>query len=125
MVGLMSLIGCLTYCGMYETLGKGLNNQIEELKGKVEAAYQTMLSIAGDKQFRNIEMKAIWKMIETCIIPILTYAGEVRNPTNKENKDINSMLDNIIKRTLMVPQTTPREVLYIETGLMDIEHIVI
>ena len=62
-------------------------------------------------------------MLETCIIPILTYGGETRTPTTKENKEINNILDNIIKRILMVPRTTPREVLYIETGLLDVEHI--
>jgi hypothetical protein len=38
-------------------------------------------------------------------------------------KDINSILDNIIRRLLMTPQSTPRESLYIETGLMDPETI--
>ena len=98
-------------------------HHISEIKGKAEAAYQTMLTIAGNKQFHNIRMKATWKMLETCIIPILTYGGETRTPTKKENKDINNILDNIIKRIIMVPRTTPREVLYMETGLMDIEHI--
>ena len=32
-------------------------------------------------------------------------------------------MDNIIKRILMVPQSTPREALYIETGLLDPEAI--
>ena len=34
------------------------------------------------------------------------------------------MLDNIIKRVLMVPQSTPREVLYIESGLLDARTII-
>ena len=67
-------------------------------------------------------MKAVWKLIETCIIPILTYAGETRTPNKTENKAINDILDNTIKRVLMVPRTTPREAIYIETGLMDVEH---
>ena len=119
----------MKYTEKYKYLGEifnskgNLSDQIKELRGKVEAAYQTMLAIAGNKHFQNIEMKTIWKMLETCIIPILTYAGETRNPTKKENKEINSILDTIIKRILMVPRTTPREVLYIETGLIDIEHI--
>ena len=119
----------LKYTEKYKYLGEtfntkgNLSDHIAEIKGKAEAAYQTLLSIAGNKYFHNIEMKIIWKMIETCIIPIITYGGETRCPTKKENKEINNILDNIIKRILMVPRTTPREVLYIETGLMDIEHI--
>ena len=100
-----------------------LVDHINDVKGKAEAAYQTMLTIAGNKHFHNIQMKAIWKMVETCIIPIITYGGETRTPTKKETKELNNILDNIIKRILMVPRTTPREVLYIETGIMDIEHI--
>lgn len=60
-----------------------------------------------------------WKLINTCITPIITYAGETWNPTKTEEKQINQMLDNIIKRTLMVPQSTTREALYLETGLID------
>ena len=32
-------------------------------------------------------------------------------------------MDNILKRILMVPQSTPREALYIETGLLNPEAI--
>ena len=119
----------LEFTEKYKYLGEIFNNKgnlthhIAEIKGKAEAAYQTLLTIAGNKHFNNIQMKAIWKLLETCIIPILTYGGETRNPTKKENKEINNILDNILKRILMVPRTTPREVLYIECGLMDIEHI--
>ncbi len=44
---------------------------------------------------------------------------------NKETKEANRILDNIIKRILMTPTTTPREVLYMETGILDIEHLAI
>ena len=40
-----------------------------------------------------------------------------------EKKKLNQMLDNIIKRILKTPTSTPREALYIETGLLDIETI--
>ena len=80
----------LEYTNKYKYLGETLNEKanlethIQEVKGKVEAAYQTILSIAGNKQFKNIQMETIWTMVEACIIPIITYAGETRNPTNKE-----------------------------------------
>jgi hypothetical protein len=35
---------------------------------------------------------------------------------------INGILDNILKRILMTPSTTSRETLYIETGIVDVEH---
>ena len=36
-------------------------------------------------------------------------------------KKLNQILDKVIKRILMTPDSTPREPLYIETGLLDIE----
>ena len=62
-------------------------------------------------------METIWKLIETCIIPILTYGCETWDPTQKELKELNKILEHIIKRILMIPTTTPRESLYKETGL--------
>ena len=42
----------------------------------------------------------------------------------KTRKEIIKRLDNILKRILKVPQGTPREVLYIETNLLDGERII-
>ena len=44
--------------------------------------------------------------------------------TKGEMKKLNKILDKIIKRILMTPEATPREALYIETGLLDIETII-
>ena len=44
--------------------------------------------------------------------------------TKQEEKRINQIQENIIRRILMVPQSTPTESLYIETGLLDITTIV-
>lgn len=44
-------------------------------------------------------------------------------PINKEREQLNRLLDQIIKRILKVQNTVPREALYIETGLPDIETI--
>ena len=65
-------------------------------------------------------MEVIWKTLETNISPILTYSGDVWKATKKEEEEeINRVYDNIIKRILKTPQSTQRECLYIETGLMD------
>ena len=45
-----------------------------------------------------------------------------QNPNKTESKAIIDILDSTIKRVLMVPRTTPRKAIYIETGLMDVEH---
>ena len=95
-----------------------LKDHIKMTKGKAEAAYQKILTTAGNATFHHIEMEVIWKTLETNISPILTYSGDVWKATKKE-EEINRVYDNIIKRILKTPQSTPRECLYIETGLMD------
>ena len=97
------------------------SNQLTEMNSKAEAAYQTVLTIAKDTNFRNIEMETIWKLVETCVVPVITYAGETWQGTKKETTQLNAILDKILRRVLKTPPTTPRETLYIETGLLDIQ----
>ena len=109
-----------------ETINRNLNleDQIKAIKQKVEAAFQTILITAGDSTFRGIEMEVIWKLVETCIQPIILYAAETWNTTKKEMNQINKIYDDIIKRVLKTPVTTPRETIYIESGLVDIETLI-
>ena len=69
-------------------------------------------------------METIWKVVEACIMPIITYAGEVWETKQKDYKTANTILENILKRILKTPKGTPREALYIETGLLDPESII-
>ena len=66
-----------------------LKDQIAQLERKLEAAYQTILAIASDRHFRNTQMETIWKLVTTCLIPIITYGGETRKPTKTEKKKLN------------------------------------
>ena len=77
--------------------------------------------MAGDSLFKGIELKVIWELIECEITAIALNTAEVWDPKAKENKDHNQILDNVLKRTLRTPRTTPREALYIETGILDLE----
>ena len=119
----------LKYCDKYKYLGIIFNNKenlkdhIPHLKGKTEAAYQTILSIAGNRYFNQLEMSTIWTLFESIITAIITYGSDTWTPNKTETKAINSLMDNIIKRILITPSTTPREVLYMETGLLDPETI--
>ena len=51
-------------------------------------------------------MKTIWKLVETCIIPILLYAAETWIPTKAEVENIQKILDNTLKRILQTPTST-------------------
>ena len=46
------------------------------------------------------------------------------NTTKKEERKINQIQENIIRRILIVPQSTPTEALYMETRLLDITTII-
>ena len=118
-------------CESYKYLGETitskntLDKHIQQIEGKVESALQTALYIAGDEHFRGIAMQTIWTLLETCIIPIITYGSETWTPTKAQTKKLNTILDNVIKRILMIPQSTPRECLYSELQIMDIEHTIL
>ncbi len=69
-----------------------------------------------------IDMETTWKLIEACVLPIILYAAETWNNNKEITEAVNRILDNIIKRTIQTPTCTPRETLYMETGILDIEH---
>ena len=79
-----------------------------------------ILTTAGNATSHYLEMEVIWKTTETNISPILTDSGEVWKPTKKE-EEINRICDNMIKRILKTPQSTPRGCLYIKTSLTQLQ----
>ena len=113
-----------TYLGLILNHRMNLKDQILTMTGKVEAAYQNLMAVMEDNDFKEVKMEGVWLLVKLCIVPIITYSSEVWEPTKAEMKKLNQMLDKIIKRILMTPEATPREALYIETGLLDIETII-
>jgi len=126
MIGEMELRRCkeYKYLGVVINEKNNLADHIEETKRKSEAAFQVMMRLTGNTEFHGIEMESIWQGLETCVGPIITYGIEAGKTTQKERNDLNRILDNIIKRILKVPTTTPRGPLYYETGILDIEHTI-
>ena len=112
-----------TYLGEINNKKMNMSNQITSIVGKVEAAYQTLLAVAEDREFKMIRMETIWTLVQTCIVPLITYASETWHLNKQETKKLNQILDKVMRRILMTPDSTPRESLYIETGLLDIETI--
>ena len=114
----------------YKTLGYMQNTKnnnddhLKAIRGKTEAAYQNMMALVGNENFSMIEMEAIWNVVQSCMQPIITYAGEAWDATEKNYKAINQIQDSILKRILKTPDSTPREALYFETGLLDPETMI-
>ena len=68
------------YLGMTINSSGNLESHINKIKGKTEAAIQTIFNLAGNEEFRTIEMSTIWKLVQTCLIPVdvcLNYIGLV------------------------------------------------
>ena len=66
-------------------------------------------------------MATIWKLINTCLIPILTYGAEAWVPTKAEVVQAQIILNNAIKRIPRAPMTTPSGIITAETGIWDIK----
>ena len=107
------------YLGHLQNSKNNNNDHMQMTKGKTEAAYQKMMALTGGSDFMQIEMETIWTVLEACIIPIIIYGGEAWEMTTQNFKTANMLLDNILKRILKTPKGTPREALYIETGILD------
>ena len=114
-------------CSKYKYLGVTLSEKgnmeehMEETKRKTQGAYNTVMAIAGSANLKCIEMRTIWKTTKASIIPIITYGWEARCPTKKEESKLATILNSILKRILMVPKSTPNEIVYAETGIMEID----
>ena len=50
-----------------------------------------------------------------------TDTSEIWNPTPAENNAHNKILEDLIRRVLKLPASTPKEALYIETGFVSLE----
>ena len=114
------------YLGYIQNTKNNNEDHMKAVKGRTEAAYQQMMALAGNSSFENIEMEAIWTVLKACIMPTITYSGEAWEPSKKNYQNANKLMDNVLKRIIKTPiKGTPREALYIETGLLDPEAIII
>ncbi len=83
--------------------------------------YQAIIAIGGNRNFKGIQLEAMWEMMESCIISIVIYSMDACNPIKAELKNANGIMEHIITWILMASPTTPMEQLYIEMDLLDME----
>ncbi len=111
----------------YKYLGEIFNNKatntnhIEAIKGKVNGAYNNITMWTSNKEFKGIKMKAIWKLVDTCIIPIMTYGSEAAKHTKRDLQDLQQIFNNLLKKILELPQSTPNSALLKETGYIPMD----
>ena len=96
----------------YEYLGDMINNkadlegQIKALKGKIHASTQELLAETGNKEFKGMKMAAIWALVETVIIPIITYGSESWGPKKKEMTQIEAIFNKTLETIRQLPDQT-------------------
>ena len=102
----MHIEPCVQYKYLGETINtkNNLDDHLQEINRKTEAAQQT---------------------VEACIIPIITYDVETWTLNKTQTKNLNTLLDNKLKRLLRILQSTPRECIYKELDILDIQHRII
>ena len=111
-------------------LGEVINNKgnlsdhITEIEKKVRGATAAILAETGNTEFKGIEMKAIWQMVDAIIIPIITYSCEGWSTNKEENKKLQSIFNEALKTILYLPQGTSITILFNETGNLPIEYII-
>ena len=71
-----------------------------------------------------MKMAAIWELVETIIIPIITYGSESWEPKKKEMTQIEAIFNKTLKTILQLPDQTPTATLLAETGFIPIELVV-
>ena len=98
-----------------------LEDQLIALKGKIHAATQESLAETGNKEFKGMKMEAIWELVETIMIPIITYGSESWEPKKKEIAQIDTIFNKALKTILQLPDQTPTAILLAETGFLTIE----
>ena len=112
----------------YKYLGEIINNKgnlsahITELEKKIQAATQNIITETGNKEFKGIKMEAVWQLVDSVIIPILTYGAEGWDPTKTELQQIQTTMNKALKTLLFLPQQTPTSIQ--ETGYLPIERMI-
>ena len=112
------------YLGYLQNEKNNNDDQLKAIQSRTEAAYQKMMALTGNSNFNNLEMETIWLVMKACIMPSITYSGETWEPNAHYYDEANKIADSLIKRVLKTPKGTPREPLYMETGLIDPETII-
>ena len=107
----------------YKYLGEMMNDKgnlsahITELERKIQAATQSTITETGNKEFKGIKMEAVWQLVDSIIMPILTYGAEWWEPTQTE---LQTIMNKALKILLFLPQQTSTSILQ-ETGYLPTE----
>ena len=100
-----------------------LQNHIEDIRGKVHIATQTILNVVAYQDYRAIEMQTIWKLYKTCIVPIITYSAEAWNPTAEEYRQLEDIQNTALRNILDTNNRDNRDNSLLVVELSDVNYI--
>ena len=111
-------------CDQYKYLGdivmKNGNNQknIEDRQSKVMAMTRKILGLGGNEIFKNIQLKALLKMHNSCTVAALLTNSETWVLNQSERVKIERIELWALKQILDVPITTPTAAIWYITGFL-------
>ena len=98
----------LTTCTSYKYQGETISNDCT-LKTQKDAVVSQM------------PLDATLQIVKTCIIPSITYAEESWNESRTEIQTAQKLQNDIVRRALSIPLSTPLCVVRMDTGIYPIQ----
>ena len=117
-LGKLEIDSCMEYKYLGDLITKDGKNKrnIEERENKVMAATRKVIAICGDSVINRIEVKALTKLHETCILSTLLTNCETWVLNKGERDRIQKIELWALKKLLNVPVTTPTPAIWFTTG---------
>ena len=122
-LGKTQLTSCITYKYLGETISNDftLKTHLEIKAREVRAALSTLQAVTKDAVISQMPLDATLQIIKTCIISSITYAAESWNASRTEIQTAQKLQNDIVRRALSIPVSTPLCVVRMDTGIYPIQ----
>ena len=119
-LGKMKIDSCTDYKYLGDWIMRNGSNKknLEEREGKVMAATRKIISLCGTEVIKNIQMRALLKLHETCTVPMLLSNCETWILKKGEREHLQKTELWALKKILNVPITTPTPAIWYITGYL-------
>ena len=87
----------------------------------MRAALSTLQAVTKDAALSQMPLDATLQIIKTCIIPCITYVAESWNESRTETQTAQTLQNDIVRRALSIPLSTPLCGVRMNTGIYPIQ----
>ena len=106
------------YLGIMLNKEGNLKEHIKETKNKASRIIREINGISSKHNVRQEEIRVKIKLFETCLIPAILYGFEEWGKISKKEMQATEKIQNqLFKKILQLPVTTPSTGLLMETGI--------